>query len=405
MFDDLPSLPDTLSSMPLYQQLPLGKYQDRTRRFWNQRTEWRLFARELEASHKHSRSTRVTEERAMMLLHHQGNDKDRDNGSSSPYSSCDSSGDTDGSAADLDVALFDRRWTQLEEAIQTSTPATADNSGRHISSPRRVALFELEPWAKRYETAIYTQKRDQLMQMLKDLQGQDDDGAWITRGKRTEILFEAHGAARCFVFGMARRIQRWWRLLHIRKVIKYNKHSWPQRMRERHFLKLKGGLFHRGDGFDLGRRSHGASDLASEDIANMTYAEAFMLRDDRTKPSGKYLRTSGGRISEAVPMSYLDWSVKLSKITPSPDYYQRPLKPRIASGGQFSTAYPQTEIEHIFAHGDETPGPAAYNPKPLPRLRGAARISDANPKSYIDWAIYYNKGTPGPSTYDISLCR
>ena len=110
---------------------------------------------------------------------------------------------------------------------------------------------------------------------------------------------------------------------------------------------------------------HSESDLDGDvsssetcNIASMTYSEAFALRDDRTKPTGKYLYLSGGKISQAVPMSYLDWAVKRSSSTPAADHYQRPLKPRSIAGGQFSTAYPQTEIEHIVAHSDETPGPS-----------------------------------------------
>ena len=238
LFNDLPSLPDTLSKMRFNRQSPLRKYQDKTRRFWNQSTEWQLFAQELEAEIKHRQRNNIAEEQALMLLHQQ----DDNDSCSSADSGSDISGDRHTDATDLDVALFDRRWAQLEEAIQSRAPIK-DGIGERMPVSRRVALFDLEPWAKRYETAIYTKKRDKLIQMLKGLQEQDEHATTMTSEEKTEILFEAHGAARCSVFSTARKIQTWWRHLLRRTVIKYRKHSWPQRMRERHLLKLRGGLF------------------------------------------------------------------------------------------------------------------------------------------------------------------
>ena len=346
LFDDLPSLPDTLSRLPLHRQHSLGRYHDKTRRFWNQQMSWQLFARQLTDSKSVGESSNVAFE-------------------------TDVNGTED----------FDESWSQIENVIKR----------RHGEERSLEKSCNRDFSMQRYERKIYTKKRDEL---LHSLEGTIDKSQ---QSSNWQLFFEAHSSARCHVYGMARKIQFWWRSLK-KKLLPFKEHSWLQRMWERHnFLHAR-----------LHDKILGSSVYIAEsegDIANLTYAEAFSLRDDRTKPTGVNIRPRGGKISEAQPMSYIDWSIKKSKMTPAPDFYQRPLKQRFVSGGQFSTAHPQTEIEHIFAHGDETPGPAAYNPRPLPRLKAAARISDAYPKSYIDWAIYYNRGTPGPMTYDTSLCK
>ena len=120
-------------------------------------------------------------------------------------------------------------------------------------------------------------------------------------------------------------------------------------------------------------------------------------------PTGRYLRSGGGKISEARPKSYIDWVVYRGRELPGPARYF-PKVPHISPGVNISDANSKSELEQIIHRSRMTPGPSAYSPKLLPGASFTTKISDANPKSDVDWIIARSSQIPGPADYNISRC-
>jgi hypothetical protein len=107
------------------------------------------------------------------------------------------------------------------------------------------------------------------------------------------------------------------------------------------------------------------------------------------------------KISDANPMSELDWIIKRAKETPSSQDYGIPELPK-KQGVKFSSVNLPTEIDLIAMCASKIPGPGAYNVR-RNALSGAGvtKISDANPMSELDWIIKRAKETPSSQDYGI----
>ena len=251
-------------------------------------------------------------------------------------------------------------WKELRARIQTHCYEQNEKKDRKkttaIAAAVTTTITTTTTTADQYETFICTRKRDQLIEIF---------GMFHERTPSTEIIFEAHSAARRAVHSSAFQIQRWWKdhwsatasQSPPRKTSRRGEMSPPWTWHD------EGRLARRRQ--RLKRRSRKEDErLANTKEREMTWKERYATRDDRTKPTGKYLKMGGGR---------------------------------------FSTAYPKSDVDWKILRSQKIPGPGAYNPVPLPHILGAAKISTANPKSYLDWAVYYTRDQPGPAAYDISL--
>ena len=250
-------------------------------------------------------------------------------------------------------------WKELRARIQAHCYERNEKNDRKKTTAIAAVTTKItttRTTADQYETFICTRKRDQLIEIF---------GMFHERTPSTEIIFEAHSAARRAVHSSAFQIQRWWKdhwsatasQSPPRKTSRRGEMSPPWRWHD------EGRLTRRRQ--RLKRRGRKEDErLANTKEREMTWKERYATRDDRTKPTGKYLKMGGGR---------------------------------------FSTAYPKSDVDWKILRSQKIPGPGAYNPVPLPHILGAAKISTANPKSYLDWAVYYTRDQPGPAAYDISL--
>jgi len=273
-------------------------------------------------------------------------------------------------AAKVDNTIVEHAWKMLKQKIK-----------QHCFNSENEEHEE-------YEKMICTRKRDQLLTML---------GMFYDRMPSTEIIFEAHSAARRAIHCSAFVLQRWWRNIHgvvrVQVVDDEEEEEWEneeedekegegegegEEKKKNGNARTRPWLWH--DTKQLARRrrrlrkrrdreqqlDRHPSSSSSSSIPKESWNDRYALRDNRTKPTGRYVEPGGGR---------------------------------------FSTAYPKSDVDWTILRSQEVPGPGRYNPKMLPSILGAAKISEANPKSYLDWEVYRSKEIPGPSAYDISLCR
>ena len=185
-------------------------------------------------------------------------------------------------------AAAEEAWQQLKSRI-----------AQHCHSPH-------QQQGVRYENFLGTRKRNQLLDMI---------GVVHERTPDTELIFEAHSAARRALHASAYTVQRWWRHLGGVEVDEggrygreapwvWHKEEQLQRRRQR-----------------LRRKREAGGGMVGVRQRQMTWKERYAQRDDRTKPTGKYLKQGGGRFSTANPNSDVDWIVLRSKEIPGPAAY------------------------------------------------------------------------------------
>ena len=108
----------------------------------------------------------------------------------------------------------------------------------------------------------------------------------------------------------------------------------------------------------------------------------------------------GGRFSNAVVKSSIEWIQYYAKQIPSPAEYG---SPSIPGGKSPSTRFPATisksDLEWTIWRAKQTPGPGQYlGSGTLPLPKGGVMSSSVR-KTDVDWAIYRASTQPGPMDY------
>jgi len=136
---------------------------------------------------------------------------------------------------------------------------------------------------------------------------------------------------------------------------------------------------------------------------------AYHISDGRSGSRGGNASTSssaaykggGGKFSEAVPKSDLDWKILEAARTPGPGSYKIPnLSEPPPFAGRIPFGLPSSYLDAPLRTSATIPGPGQYYKPEATLSPSGGKFNLSKPKSELDWQIFNAAQTPGPGAYE-----
>jgi len=133
---------------------------------------------------------------------------------------------------------------------------------------------------------------------------------------------------------------------------------------------------------------------------------AYHVSDGRSSASGSRggaasYKGGGGKFSEAVPKSDLDWKILEAARTPGPGSYKIPnLSEPPPFAGRIPFGMPSSYLDAPLRTAATIPGPGQYYKSEETLSPSGGKFNLSKPKSELDWQIFNAAQTPGPGAYE-----